>query len=103
MSNTHRKTTPAREPAITVGTISALVSAVLALLVVLGLTLPDGFEAAVLAVLAAAAPIIAGVITRAKVTPTVDVVEKRDGDRVIAGPGHDTISEGETIRDVHDA
>lgn len=66
---THRKTTPitAREPAISIGSISALVSAVLALVVVLGVSLPDGFEAALIGVIAAAGPIIAGIITRSKV------------------------------------
>ena len=100
--NTHRSTAPAREPAITVGTVSALVSAVLALLVVLGLSLPDGFEAAILAVLAAAAPIIAGIITRAKVTPTQDVVERVEGGRVLAGPANDLVAEGDDVR-AHDA
>lgn len=98
--NTHRGTTPAHEPAITVGAISALVSAGLALAVVLGVQLPDGLEAALIAVIAAATPIVAGIITRARVTPTVDVVERRDGGDVVAGAGHESIAEGEKIRDV---
>ena len=53
-----------REPVLSIGAISALVSAVLALLVVLGISLPDGFEAALLGVIAAAGPIIAGIIAR---------------------------------------
>lgn len=62
----HRKTAPVtdREPALSVGTISALVSAVLALIVVLGVPLPEGFEAAVLGVIAAAGPIVGALITR---------------------------------------
>lgn len=56
-----------REPVLSIGSISALVSAVLALVVVLGVSLPDGFEAALLGVIAAAGPIIAGLVTRSKV------------------------------------
>lgn len=100
--NTHRAATPTREPALTAGGIAALVSAVLALLVVLGVQLPVGFEAALLAVLAAAAPLVAAIVTRARVTPTVDVIEQRAGGDVVAGPGHDTIPEGEVIRAVHE-
>lgn len=101
--NTHRAITPATEPALTVGGITALVSAVLALLVVLGLTLPAGFEAALLAVIAAAAPIVAGIVTRAKVVPSARVVEQEDHGMVVAGKGHDTIAESSRIRAVHDA
>lgn len=101
--NTHRSITPASEPALTVGGITALVSAVLALAVVLGLALPAGFEAALLAVIAAGAPIVAGIVTRAKVVPSVKVVEQEDHGMIVAGPGHDTIPEGQRIRAVHDA
>lgn len=99
--NSHRAVTPAHEPAISIGSISAVISAGLALAVVLGADLPAGFEAALLALVAALGPIIAAIITRARVTPTVDVVERRDGGDVVAGKGHDTIAEGEKIRDVH--
>ena len=100
--NTHRKITPTSEPALSIGAISALISAVLALIVVLGVQLPDGFEAALIGVVAAAGPIIAAIITRARVTPTQDVVERRDGGDVVAGKGHDTIVEGEKIRAVYE-
>lgn len=99
--NTHRRITPAAEPAISIGTISALVSAVLALIVVLGVQLPDGFEAALVGVIAAAGPIVGAIITRSKVTPSSEVVELRDGSAVRAGKGHDTIAEGSKIRDTH--
>lgn len=98
--NTHRGTTPAHEPAISIGSVSAVISAGLALAVVLGLDLPAGFEAALLAFVAAAGPVIAAIITRARVTPTVDVVERRNGGDVLAGKGHESIAEGEKIRDV---
>lgn len=98
--NTHRKTS---EPAISIGSISAVISAGLALAVVLGLDLPAGFEAALLAFVAAAGPVIAAIITRARVTPNDRVVEADAGGTVVAGAGHDTIPEGEPIRAVHDA
>lgn len=56
-----------REPVLSIGSVSALVSAILALIVVLGVSLPDGFEAALLGVIAAAGPIVAGLVTRSKV------------------------------------
>lgn len=99
--NTHRKITPTTEPAISIGTISALVSAVLALIVVLGVQLPDGFEAALVGVIAAAGPIVGAIITRGKVTPNANVVEREQGGEVLAGAGHDTIAEGAKIRDAH--
>lgn len=99
--NTHRKITPTSEPVVSIGSISALVSAVLTLIVVLGVQLPDGFEAAVVGVIAAAGPIVAGVIARRYVTPNGRVVEREDHGVVFAGKGHDTIVEGEKIRDVH--
>lgn len=99
--NTHRKSVARTEPVVTAGSISALVSAVLALAVVLGLSLPEGFEAALLAVIAAAAPLVAGLIARRYVTPNGSVVEREDHGEVLAGEGHDTITPGEKIRDVH--
>lgn len=56
-----------KEPVLSIGSISALVSAILALSVVLGVHLPEGFEAALLGVIAAAGPIVAGLITRERV------------------------------------
>ena len=100
--STHRAVTPTTEPALTVGAISALVSAVLALLVVLGVQLPEGFEAAVLAVLAAAVPIVSAVLIRARVTPNVSVVERVEQGTVIAGPANDLVHDGDPIRE-HDA
>lgn len=99
--NTHRKITPAAEPAISIGGISALVSAVLALIVVLGVQLPEGFEAALVGVIAAAGPIVAGIVARRYVTPNGRVIERETDGVIVAGKGHDTIVEGEKIRDVH--
>ena len=103
-SNTHRKVTPANEPVLTAGTVIALVEEVIVALTSFGVAItPEqhtaivGLVGAILAIVAAVLPLIAA---RRKVTPTADVVEQRSGGRVIAGPGHDTIAPGETIREV---
>ena len=55
------------EPAITVGTVSALVSAILVLLVALGVPISEDVQTAVIAVIAAAGPIVGAAIIRGKV------------------------------------
>lgn len=69
--NSHRASTSplATEPAVTIGAISALVAAVLVLLVQLGVPISEDLQVAILAVIAAAAPIATGILTRARVTP----------------------------------
>ena len=57
------------EPAITVGSVSAAVAAVLALLVAFGVPLDDAQQKAILGVVAAAGPIVAALITRRFVSP----------------------------------
>jgi hypothetical protein len=107
MSNTHRKVTPADEPVLSAGAIIALVEAIIVALTSFGVAItPEqhtaiiGLAGAVLAIAAAVLPLIAA---RRKVTPNSRVVEQEKDGVVIAGAGHDTIAEGETIRDVHDA
>lgn len=100
--NTHRKTTAGSEPVITTASVTAAVSALIALLVAFGVDLSEAQTTAILGVVAVAAPLVV-IVARRWVTPTQDVVERRDGDEVVAGAGHDTIDEGETIRAVHDA
>ena len=58
-----------REPLITVATITAAVSAVLALLVAFGIDLTGEQQTAILGVVAVAAPLVVGVVARRKVTP----------------------------------
>ncbi|MDN4174747.1 hypothetical protein QWY28_17430 [Nocardioides sp. SOB77] len=77
-----------REPALTVGTVTAAVTAVLALLVAFGLDLTSEQQAAILGVVGVLAPIVATVITRTKVSPANTVVAQRTADgTVIAGEG----------------
>jgi ABC-type multidrug transport system fused ATPase/permease subunit len=63
------------EPAVTVGTITAVVSALLTLLAAFGLNLSADQTAAVVGVVAVLAPLVAAFITRRKVTP-VTATEK---------------------------
>lgn len=67
-----------REPAAVVGSITAAVSAIIALFVAFGLDLTDEQVAAILAVVAVVAPIVSGLITRGKVTPVVSTQPPED-------------------------
>lgn len=58
-----------REPAAIIGSITAAASAIIALVVAFGLDLSDEQTAAILGVVAVVAPIVAGFVTRGKVTP----------------------------------
>lgn len=58
------------EPAITVGSITAVVAALLALLVAFGLPLSNDQQQAILGFVSVAAPVVAAVLIRRKVTPT---------------------------------
>lgn len=58
-----------KEPAITIGGISAGVGAIIALCVAFGVPLTEDQQIAILGVVAALGPIIAAVITRRFVSP----------------------------------
>lgn len=100
--NTHRAIAPAREPLVSTATITAGVSAVIALLVAFGVDLTEAQTIAILGVVAVVAPLVV-ILARQWVTPNAKVVELDDDGMVVAGKGHDTIAEGERIRAVHDA
>ena len=100
--NTHRKSVPTFEPVLTTAGITAAAAAVIALVVAFGVDLSDVQTEAILGVVAVAAPLVV-ILARRYVTPNARVVEQEKDGIVIAGAGHDTIDEGETIRDVHDA
>lgn len=61
-----------REPLVTRATIVGVVTAVLSLLVVLGVPISADLKAAILTVAAAVAPIVVALVTRHKVTPVDD-------------------------------
>ena len=66
------------EPAITIGTISAAVSAVIALLVAFGVPLTEDQQIAILGVVASLGPIVAAVITRNFVSPAAKNTHRAD-------------------------
>jgi hypothetical protein len=57
------------EPAAVIGTATAVVAALIALLVSFGVDISDDQQNAILALVGVAAPIVAGVLIRRKVTP----------------------------------
>jgi len=61
-----------REPLVTVSAIVAAASALVSLLVVLGLPIDGQTKKAVLSVVATVAPLVVAFLTRPKVTPVKD-------------------------------
>ena len=60
----------ATEPAAIIGTITAIVTALIAFAVAFGINLSDDQQAAILGLVAALAPIVAALLTRRKVYST---------------------------------
>jgi len=77
-----------REPLFTVATITAAVTAVLALLAAFGLDLTGDQRTAILGVVAVLAPLVVATIARGQVTPAGDVVAQvpSSGVGIVAGP-----------------
>lgn len=75
-----------KEPLITVGTITAIATAVVALLVAFSIPLTQPQQAAILGVVAVLAPIIVMLVTRPQVTPNVKVAAFDTGTQIVAGP-----------------
>ena len=88
---------PTREPVITTATITAAVTALLALVVAFGLDLDQAQQAAILGTTAVAAPVIVSIVARRYVVPSAAVVERIDDGAVIAGEGSE-LPTGEYIR-----
>ena len=81
-----------REPAL----VSGIVSAGIALAVAFGLDWTAEQVGAVMAVVAA----ILAVLTRAQVTPHVDVLEHAVDGEVVAGPANELVAEGHVVREI---
>lgn len=64
------------EPAITIASVTAAVTAALALLVSFGLSISADQQTAILGVVAVVAPLLVGVLTRPKVTPVAATVRR---------------------------
>ncbi|GAB3622596.1 hypothetical protein GCM10027418_06780 [Mariniluteicoccus endophyticus] len=88
-----------REPALTTGTVTALVAAVVVLLIACGVPITEEQKLAILGVIAAASPVVGAVLTRPQVTPNAAVVERVDADGLVrAGEGSE-LETGTTIRE----
>lgn len=76
------------EPAITVASITAGVTAFLGLLAAFGLPLTDEQTSAILGVVAVVGPLVVGFIARRYVVPSNHVAarEEADSGRIVAGP-----------------
>lgn len=57
------------EPALTIGSFTALAAAAITLLVAFGVTITEDQQTAILGFVAVAGPILTGFLTRRKVTP----------------------------------
>lgn len=61
-----------REPLVTRASIVAIVTAIIGLLVALGVPISDEVKVALLGLVGVAAPIVVALLTRSKVTPVAD-------------------------------
>ena len=96
--NTHRKNTLAqREPIVTVASVTAAASAIIAAIVAFGVDLSEEQTAAVMGLVAVAAPLLV-TISRKYVTPNTYVIERDAGGEIVAGQGHEVLDDGETVR-----
>lgn len=88
-----------KEPLITLASITAGVTALLALLVAFGIPITQEQQVAILGVVAVVAPMVVAVIGRRFVTANANVVEYREvgTDAVIAGQANE-IATGSVIR-----
>lgn len=91
---------PAREPLITVSTITTMVAAVVSLLVAFKVPLSEQQQTAILGVVAVAAPLAVGLLARSQVTPNAKVVEVDDNGVVRAGEASDVLAPGDRIRTI---
>lgn len=66
------------QPAAAVSTITAVVSAAITLVVAFGVNLSTDQTAAILGFVAIVGPLVSGLITRTKVTPTAQIVDADD-------------------------
>lgn len=88
------------EPSITVGNITAVAAALVALAVAFWPDLlTEDQKVAILAMVAVAAPIIVGALVRGQVTANANVVERvNTGGFVVAGEANDIVAEGARVR-----
>ena len=86
------------EPLVSIGSITAAATALIALLVAFGAPLTEEQQIAILGVVAVAAPIAVAIAARPRVTPNGKVVEWADREEVLAGPANERAADGTRIR-----
>ena len=87
------------EPLISVSSIVAAATAVVALLVAFGVPLTEDQKVAILGLVGVIAPVIVALVTRGKVTPNAAVVEVLNGSGIVYAGEANELPTGEPIRE----
>ena len=87
------------EPLISVSSIVAAATAVVALLVAFGVPLTEDQKVAILGLVGVIAPVIVALVTRGKVTPNAAVVEGLNSSGIVYAGEANEIPTGEPIRE----
>ena len=87
------------EPLISVSSIVAAATAVIALLVAFGVPLTEDQKVAILGLVGVVAPVIVALVTRGKVTPNAAVVEGLNSSGIVYAGEANELPTGEPIRE----
>ena len=87
------------EPLVSVSSIVAAATAVIALLVAFGVPLTEDQKVAILGLVGVLAPVIVALVTRGKVTPNAAVVEGLNGSGIVYAGEANELPTGEPIRE----
>ena len=87
------------EPLISVSSIVAAATAVVALLVAFGVPLTEDQKVAILGLVGVIAPVIVALVTRGRVTPNAAVVEGLDSSGIVYAGEANELPTGEPIRE----
>lgn len=92
------------EPVVSAAAITGLVGAILGVLVAFGVPVTGDQAEAILNLVGILAPVaaavIGGLIARKKVTRNTHVLERQEGDAVVAGEANEAVKAGQEIRKV---
>ncbi len=94
------------EPLISISSIVAAATAIVALLVAFGVPLTEDQKVAILGLVGVIAPVIVALVTRGKVTPNAAVVEGLNGSGIVYAGEANELPTGEPIREsgsLHDS
>lgn len=98
------KTFTKSEPVISAALIGALAGGLISLLIAFGVPVDGAQAEAILNLVEILAPVIAmglgALVARSKVTRNTHVLERQDGDRVVAGEANEAVAPGGEIRKV---